>query len=190
MVRIIFLFFGILFTIPLAAKTLDNKAFCEVMAQGREAAELRDRGQSIKSKKLQEIVHTKLKTMLTVGTEIIPNEFLKINGGQLDNKRFGLACLDLSEETLKEYGDRKYFYGVGEISICSQTSINCDKKQLTLPDIVEKIEEDSLRAKNFEVNAIFQIPPMKYFIYSYEIGSNITMTVKITKFSGIKPEEK
>lgn len=184
-----FIFLTIFLTFSLSAKTLDNKAFCEVMAQGREAAELRDNGQSIKSKKLEKIVQNKLKAMLTVGTQIIPNDFMKITGGEFDNKRFGLSCLDLNEETLKEYGDRKIFFGIGEVSICSQASINCDKKQLTHPTIVEKIEEESLRNKKYEINAIFQIPPVNYFIYSYEIGSNIKLTMKIIEFNGSKTLE-
>lgn len=183
----LFIFLILLLSFSLAAKTLDNKAFCEVMAQGREAAELKQKSLTVKGERLQSEVETKLKTLITVGTQIIPDENLRVIKRRGVLPEYVIQCLDnkFTDEMKKEFAsEKKYYKNVGSFWICYQGDKNrCAKNQLTDIVLYEKLEEEIQgKSRNNSILGVFVIAPSKYGeLYSYHHLDGLMVHAIISK---------
>lgn len=185
-----FLILGILFTIPLSAKTLDNKAFCELIAQGREATELKRKGLTVKGERLQGEVETKLKTFITVGTQILPDENLRVIKRRGILPEYVIQCLDIkfTDEMKKEFAsEKKYYKNAGSFWICYQGDKNrCPKHQQTNLAFYEKLEEETQGKGDFSINGTFQIPKPKFDdLYFYDSFDGLRVTAKINNLESV-----
>lgn len=193
MIRITLL--SLFLTFSLSAKTLDNKAFCEVMAQGREAADLKQKGLTVKGERLQGEVETKLKTFITVGTQIIPEENLRVIKRRGRLPEYVIQCLDIkfTDEMRKEYSsEKKYYKNSGSFSICYQgDKNNCAKNQLTDIVIYEKLEEEVQGKSRYNsILGNFVIAPPQYGeLYSYHHLDGLRVHVIISKVESTQSVE-
>lgn len=193
MIRITLL--SLFLTFSLSAKTLDNKAFCEVIAQGREAADLKQKGLTVKGERLQGEVETKLKTFITVGTQILPDENLRVIKRRGRLPEYVIQCLDIkySDEMKVEYSsEKKYYKNAGSFWICYQgDKNNCAKNQLTDIGIYEKLEENVQGKSRYNsILGNFVIAPSQYGdLYSYHHIDGLQVHVIISKVESTQSVE-
>ncbi|MCW7467504.1 hypothetical protein ND864_17425 [Leptospira levettii] len=180
---------SLILTFSLSAKTLDNKAFCEVMAKGKEAGI----GDTIKSRRLISEVEKELKSMIVVGTQVIPDENLRIimRGGLT----LSIECLNEKSTNLlkKEFGEnaKGYYQQVGIFWVCVEGGLNqCPKFQLTDATLFEKLEEETLGKGDFSINGTFQIPKSKFDnLYFFDTAEGLKVTIKIIKILSVVKNE-
>jgi len=188
MIRIVFL--SLILTFSLSAKTLDNKAFCEVIAQGKEAADLKQKGLTVKGERLQGEVETKLKTFITIGTQIIPDENLRVIKRRGRLPEYVIQCLDIkfTDEMKNEFAsEKKYYKNAGSFSICYQGDKNrCPKHQLTNLALYEKLEDETHGKGDFSINGTFQIPKPRFDdLYFYDSFDGLRVTAKINNLESV-----